>query len=94
MTTLQVKAVFDNGGKTIDRYTVVFNERQEPTKEWIYLGVSGCHATYGIAFSQWGLTDLPIKDWKRMGKRISFGDLPDLVRLHISQRISDEEYAA
>lgn len=81
-------AVYDNKGKTLDRYTIVFNEKVG--NEYTYLGVSGCHVTYGISFSQWGLTNLPKRQWSRMGTKIEYGDLPSLVRLHIKGRLNDE----
>lgn len=67
--------IYDNGGKTCDRFTAVFTEKSND--EFVYLGMSQnpCHPQ---GFGQHGfsrtLIDRPTS--KRLGKRIKFESLP------------------
>jgi len=73
---MKISKVFDNGGATFDRYTIIFEDRPDA------LGLSGnCDSPQG--FSQFGVAI----EGRHLGKRISFKDLPENVRLHIYQRI-------
>jgi hypothetical protein len=74
---------YDNGGKTADRYTVVFTGRRAQGAFFPYLGMSanpfhpqgiGQHGTAG----RQGPTDRPTS--RHLGKRIPFSELPDQCR--------------
>lgn len=86
---MKVTEVRDNGGKTLDRYTIFFNERCEYTGDYTCLGVSPIDHGMTAAFSQWDLSDLPLRDRKQCGKKIKFSDLPDMVRLHVRSRMGE-----
>ena len=67
--------VYDNDGKTYDRYTAVFTEKMND--EFVYLGMSQnpCHPQ---GFGQHGFSRTPIDrpTSKHLGKRIKFDLLP------------------
>jgi len=79
MNTTVIKSVWDNGGKTLDRYTVVFNI------EGLALGLSD-DPEHPQGFSQCG-SGIP---GEHLGKLILFEDLPLNVRLHVHKRILSE----
>ena len=71
---MKVKAIYDNGGKTFDRYTVVYNEIEQ-------------HRTEGNLYSCLGMSTMPFDPQgfgqhssaqmgSHLGKRIKFDDLP------------------
>ena len=69
---------YDNGGKTFDRYTVVFTGRYRKTNfGTIYLGLSE-HPYHPQGFGQHGFSDCLIDRpaYAHLGKRVSFNDLP------------------
>lgn len=71
--------VYDNGGKTLDRYTVVFTGRyKKRVGEFIYLGMS-TQPFSPVGFGQHGGSDTLIDrpGYAHLGKKISFSDLPD-----------------
>ena len=82
-----IKAIWDNGGKTMDRYTVVFR------KPAYHLGLLGAHDSLGLSeypsdpqgFSQMGTA----VEGDHLGKRISFYDLPFRVINHIIARLAE-----
>jgi hypothetical protein len=68
---------YDNGGKTFDRYTVVFTGRYRDRKGCEYLGMSE-HPFNPQGFGQHGEADQPIDypTYSHIGKKISFAQLP------------------
>lgn len=84
---MQIYKVFDNNGKTIDRYTILF-EPWHFGKSCNALTVSNNpeHPQRGV--SNWGevyeLSDT-------LGKEIEFEDLPKKVRNHVLWRIQEQE---
>ena len=72
--------VYDNGGETFDRYTVVFTGRYRKSihSDFIYLGMSKnpCNPQ---GFGQHGFSPFLIDrpKYSHLGKKISFNDLPD-----------------
>lgn len=76
---MEIIAVYDNGGKTVDRYTIVFRGEQ------MVLGVSDDPTGY-MGFSNWG--DAVIG--RHLGKKIQFDDLPEDVKIHIEARIHND----
>ena len=74
---MEIAKVYDNGGLTFARYTIIFKEHSEA------LGLSSnCDSSQG--FSQFGVA---IED-RHLGKQIQFADLPENVRLHIYEWIT------
>lgn len=75
--------VYDNGGRTTDRYTVVFTGRyaSRPTRSTQFLSMSA-NPTYAqgvcIFDSRPGLIDTP--SYSHLGKRINYADLPEACR--------------
>lgn len=75
---------YDNGGRSIDRYTVVFtgNFKKAPCPmfvEWPYLAMNGA-PFHPQGFCQHGATKNNRCDYPRyghIGKRIKFTDLPE-----------------
>ena len=85
---MNIHSVWDNKGKTIDRYTVVFKNKCHG--EMILLSLS--HDPYSPqGVSQWGSTDFPPKEFKRFGTRIDFSDLPKQVQGHVLMRLECKE---
>lgn len=76
--------VFDNGGKTIDRYTVFLaNDPEEGA-----LGLSD-NPTHPQGFSQWGDADLSVVE--RRNEEIPFDQLPSNVQSHVIERFGVQE---
>jgi len=74
---MEVAKVYDNGGQTFDRYTIIFKDRPDA------LGLSeNCDSSQG--FSQFG----DAVEGRHLGRQIAFADLPENVRLHIRERIT------
>lgn len=75
-----IKSIWDNGGKTIDRYTVFFKEYGN-----MALGLSDDpHNPMG--FSNWG----DAKEGKHLGKKINWNKLDKKVQMHIVLRMEEE----
>lgn len=85
--------VFDNDGETYDRYTVVLPDKEKvgyELKEYnVCLGLSD-DPTHPLGFSQFSTCTLG-EDGKgtHMGKEISFDSLPDNVKSHALDRLSE-----
>ncbi len=74
---MKISKVFDNGGATFDRHTIIFEGRSDA------LGLSdNCNSPQG--FSQFGV----VIEGRHLGRQIQFADLPENVRLHIYERIT------
>jgi hypothetical protein len=86
---MKIYKIFDNGGKTIDRYTVVFAEKQFDVSTGrrlnIELGLS-VDPTWPLGFSQWGLCRIDAD----MGDEIKFSDLPENVQKHVLERMEED----
>ena len=80
-----IKSVWDNDGKTIDQYTVVFKSHEGSTDKSLFdsLGLS-IYPEHPQGFSQMG----SCKVGDHLGKRIKFHDLPIQVIRHIVKRIN------
>lgn len=81
---MQIYKIYDNGGKTIDRYQVL-TEPWYAGKSCVSLGLSDDPES-PQGFSQWGSA----YDGKHLGKRIAFESLPENVQNHILGRLSDD----
>jgi len=74
---MEIAKVYDNGGLTFDRYTIIFKDCSET------LGLSeNCDSSQG--FSQFGV----VVKGRHLGRQIQFADLPENVRDHICRRIT------
>ena len=84
--------VFDNKGKTADRYTVFFGGSLATDDVVQYLGLSDDpHSPHGV--SMWGtITPHQFAAYRRaFGKeRIRWWDLPDHIRAHVINRAGEE----
>lgn len=84
--------VFDNKGKTADRYTVIFGGSLATDDVVQYLGLSdNPHSPQGV--SMWGaITPHQLSGYRRAtGKeRIRWWDLPDHIRAHVINRAAEE----
>ena len=76
---LKIQSVYDNGGKTIDRYTITFYGTN------MMLGLSS-DPDFSQGVSNWGEG---IKG-KHLDKKISFKKLPKNIQKHVMRRISDD----
>lgn len=85
-----VLACYDNGGKTCDRYTVLFGgSLWEPAmgRDVSYLGMSGA-PTHPQGFSMWG--EMPSGNRAACGKHVRWLDLPEHIRTHVIARATQE----
>lgn len=78
--------VYDNGGKTIDRYTVFPNAHSKNASERkTYLGM--CHD--GKSFSSWDELPASVSRGRHLGKIVAFNQLSVETQTHINRRISE-----
>lgn len=73
-----IDSIWDNGGETEDRYTIVFKDRTA-------LGLSS-NPDHPQGFSQW---DHGVKPGSHLGKRIGIKDLPFDVQKHLKMRMEE-----
>jgi hypothetical protein len=81
---MKIIAVYDNGGKTFDRYTIYTNEdynRQGTIKVCLALSDNPNHPQGFSQFSGGTIGD-------HNGKRIKFTDLPQNVQEHAKSRLT------
>ncbi len=74
---MKIKNIFDNEGKTFDRFTVTFADRSA-------LGLS-INPDSPQGFSQW----CDAVEGHHLGKIITFKDLPESVKKHVLERIKE-----
>ena len=74
---MKIKAIYDNGGKTFDRYTVIFSDGSA-------LGLSH-NPDSPQGFSQWCEA---IANNKELGMEMTLAELPEHVQRHIKTRIT------
>ena len=81
---MNIYKIYDNGGKTIDRY-VVLTEPYHFGKscEALCLSDNPTHPQHGV--SMWG----EAYDGKHLGKEVSFDNLPENVQSHILDRLAE-----
>jgi hypothetical protein len=82
--------IWDNGGETIDRYTIGFKMRAAGPgmRYWPYLAASE-NPFHPLGFGQYGewARWYDAKGGKHLGKRIPFEALPDAVQQFVMQSI-------
>ena len=79
---MTIYKIYDNGGKTLDRYTLLIND--EPEMNALCLSDSPTHPTHG--FSQFTTA----YEGDHLGKEIKFKDLPENVQKHALSRLKDQ----
>jgi hypothetical protein len=78
--------IYDNGGETVDRYTVLFKARMYGGKlYWPYFSASE-NPFHPLGYWQYGLSDHPI-DGKHLGHRVKFDALPNDMQRYIKNCI-------
>ena len=80
---IQIYKIYDNGGKTFDRYTVL-TEPYHFGKSCEALGLSD-NPTDPQGFSQWG----DAYEGDHLGKEIKFEKLPENIQEHIIERLHE-----
>lgn len=79
---MKITAIYDNGGKTLDRYTVVTDEAARNGyghDEFEMLGLN----EGGNGFSQWSTGQAG----RHLGKRVQFEELSEATQRHIAERV-------
>jgi hypothetical protein len=80
---LNIIAIYDNGGKSIDRYTIVLNDSNNFESLYNSLGLSN-DPDSPLGFSQFNTCE----NGPHLGKKIAFSDLPKNVQDHAKNRLS------
>ena len=82
-----IETIFDNDGKTIDRFTVIF-ELDSDSEIFFHPCLSfSIDPEHPQGFSQWGHY---VFDNKPLGKEINWEELPEHLQKHIIMRIQPE----
>ena len=82
---MKITAIYDNGGETLDRYTVVTDEaarsgyRHDESKLFEMLGLN----EGGDGFSQWSTGQAG----RHLGKKVYFENLSEATQKHIAERV-------
>jgi hypothetical protein len=79
-----VRETYDNGGTTADRYTVLTTWPETRPGAYLALGLSADPWSAG-GFSQW----TSATPGRHLGKRCAWADLPERLRGHIVQRMTE-----
>jgi len=78
---MNIIAIYDNHGKTIDRYVVVFDTKNHPPY-YDCLCMSK-NPTHPQGFSQWSSCKLG----EHLETKIEFADLPIHIQNHVKERL-------
>jgi len=81
-----ILACYDNGAKTIDRYTVLIGAPfwcDYMGRDVPYIAMSDA-PTHPQGFSQWG--EMPSANRAACGKHVAWLDLPEHIRAHVIAR--------
>lgn len=76
-----ILSVFDDGGKSFDRYTIVLKEKEHG--KWVCLGLS-INTTSPNGFSQFSNCEVG----PHLGKKIKWNALPAHVKKHAEERLT------
>lgn len=78
--------IYDNGGKTADRYTVFpYAHSRLVTERRTYLGCS----EGGLSYSEWGELPANCPRGHHLGKTVPFDQLSEETQAHITRRIKE-----
>ncbi len=82
-----VKSIWDNGGETFDRYSIVLNEdyHSYPSELFACLGLS-YNPNHPLGFSQMS----GAKEGDHLGKPLEWAALPLNIQAHICSRLADD----
>jgi hypothetical protein len=88
---MKVKAVYDNGGASADRYTIVYDSSRlvQGRRLWECVG-SSMNPTHPQGFFQHSDCTLG----RHLGKKIAFADLPEEVQRAVNCDLAEEEVTA
>ena len=77
--------IYNNGGETLDRYTVFPFVRGKCRTEYLALSENG------LGFSMWGSMPVNFRhsDCRHLGKRVQFDNLSKELQAHIIRRIAE-----
>ena len=79
---IEVKAIYDNGGESLDCITVVTT-----IKHGRYYEMLGTDRWDGRTFSQW----CEGENGRHLGKKVELADLPAPLQEHIKERLTEEQ---
>lgn len=68
---MQLKSIYDNGGKTLDRYTIVTTDRFRKGGRWYYSCISA--SENGLGVFMWGECVVG----RHLGKKVELTDLSE-----------------
>ena len=93
---MKILAIYDNEGRTVDRYTIITNVTQlnaEGRDLMDSLSTSDTPDDVQFGISQWTTVDYSYPDdVTHLGKRIHFEQLPENIQRHVARRIlTDDE---
>lgn len=78
--------LYDNGGKTADRYSLFVPSVNEPGKEdWYSFSESPYHPQ-GVGM--YGGADYPMPSYRHMGRLISYSDLPEQAKRYVKDTLT------
>jgi len=78
---MKILAIYDNGGKTMDRYTIVVNtygDREKKFRECLFCG-NDPRGMSGWSSCQMG---------RHLGKKLTFEQLPELIQKFVQAQIA------
>lgn len=83
---MKIQAIYDNGGKTLDRYTVItdiheYDQHHQTDADGLYMALRLSEG--GDGFSQW-TTAVP---GRHLGRRVQFEQLSAKTQAHIAWRL-------
>lgn len=81
---MKIIAIYDNGGETMDRYTIVFNTYHDHRKTLRECLALSSNPSDPQGFSQWSSCQIG----KHLGKKLKFEQLPELIQKHVQARIA------
>jgi hypothetical protein len=88
---MKVTAIYDNGGKTLDRFTVFTDEEINDFDSHAINGRPSFNALGlgegGDGFSQWG----EAQPGSHLGRRVQFDTLSEATQKHIARRVFEVE---
>lgn len=79
MKPTNIKAIYDNGGESLDRYTIVLDSQEAKTNFWDCL----CTSETGAGFSQFSYCMQGL----HLGKKVTFESLSPELQKHIVGRL-------
>lgn len=80
---MKIKAIYDNGGKTLDRYTIVTNVKTVKPSGTYYDCI--CSSEHGLGVFMWGDCMLG----KHLGNKIKLEDLDETLQKMIENALKD-----